>query len=195
MCRRGVRRQPDRDRRESSAAVDPAEVDVKLAALLLVILGAAAAASSAAAATTASPKLTVTDVGPAHDANHVEFRGAAAGAFDPRHWADAARLHFVPDLRSPLLEPRDAGEFRNIYAPSVVRAGDGWHVYYGGWDGERTGNDRIYCVDADRDFFAIAHRRTVIEHGDFQHVCNVSVTRAANGRGRGFAMACTAFPA
>jgi hypothetical protein len=102
-------------------------------------------------------------------------------------------LHFIPTVRSPLRAPRDAGTFRNIYAPSIVRADDGWHVYYGGWDGERTGNDRIYRVDADRDFLAFTDRRTVIEHGDFQHVCNVSVTHAA--RGRGFAMACTAYPA
>jgi hypothetical protein len=142
----------------------------------------------------AGPKLAVTDVGVAHDAKHVEFRGVAAGAFHPGHWKDgASRLHFVPDMRSPLLAPRDAGKFRNIYAPSVVRAGDGWHVYFGGWDGERTGNDRIYRVDADRDFLTFANRRTVVEHGDFQHVCNVSVTPAA--RGRGFAMACTAYPA
>ena len=141
------------------------------------------------------PLLAVTDVGAAHDANHVEFRGVAAGAFDPRQWADVGALHFVPDARSPLLAPRDGGRFRNIYAPSIVRAaeGDGWHVYYGGWDGERTGNDRIYRVDADRDFLALTDRRTVIEHGDFQHVCNVSVTPA--GKGRGFAMACTAYPA
>ena len=154
---------------------------MRLCVLILLVLVAA------------GPRLTVTDVGAAHDARHVEFRGVAAGAFDPRHWDDAGLLHFVPDVRSPLLAPREGGKFRNIYAPSVVRVGDGWHVYYGGWDGEPTGNDRIYRVDADREFLAFENRRTVIEHGDFQHLCNVNVTPAA--RGRGFAMACTAYPA
>jgi len=160
---------------------------MKLAAFLVLL------ASLASTAAAQPPKLVVTDVGVAYDAKHVEFRGVAGGAFDPRHWKDGPP-HFVPDVRSPLLAPGDgAGRFRNIYAPSVVRVGDGWHVYYGGWDGERTGNDRIYRIEADREFITLANRRTVIEHGDFQHVCNVSVTPAIGGPG--FTMACTAYPA
>jgi hypothetical protein len=132
--------------------------------------------------------LIVRDVGEAYDAKHVEFRGVAAGDFDPRLCENAA-LHFVPDVRSPWLEPRD-GKFRNIYAPSVVQTKSGWRVYYGGWDGVATGNDRIYAADVDADFLNATHRRTVIEHGVFQHVCNVSVTPSD----RGLAMACTAYP-
>ncbi|MEA2709760.1 MAG: hypothetical protein QOF78_2361 [Phycisphaerales bacterium] len=140
----------------------------------------------------AQPKLLVEDVGEAFDGKHVEFRGVAAGEFDPRIWEKNAP-HFVPDVRAPLLEPRP-GNFRNIYAPSIVPHGGGWRIFYGGWDGVASGNDRIYAADVDRDFLRITDRRTVIEHGVFQHVCNVSVVAAAGGRGRGLAMACTAYP-
>ena len=128
------------------------------------------------------------DVGEGYDAAHVEFRGVAAGAFDPHLWENAAP-QFVLDARSPWLEPRE-GNFRNIYAPSVVQTKTGWRVYYGGWDGVVTGNDRIYAADVDPDFLNVTHRRTVIEHGVFRHVCNVSVTPCD----RGLAMACTAYP-
>jgi hypothetical protein len=132
--------------------------------------------------------LIVTDVGEAHDAGHVEIRGVAAGKLEPKLWKTAAP-HLVPDIRSPLLEPRD-GKFRNIYAPSIIQTKTGWRIYYGGWDGTPTGNDRIYAADVDADFLNLTNRRTVIEHGVFQHVCNVSVAPA----GRGLAMACTAYP-
>jgi hypothetical protein len=95
----------------------------------------------------------------------------------------------VPEIRAPLLSPRE-GRFRNIYAPSIVRRVDGWRVFYGGWDGTDSGNDRIYAVDADADFTHFENRRTVIEHGEFQHVCNVNVARTDDG----YAMACTAYP-
>jgi hypothetical protein len=123
-------------------------------------------------------------------AGGTEFRGVAAGAFDPKLWT-AGELHFVPDGRHPMIEPR-AGSFRNIYAPSVVQlpAGNGWRLFYGAWDGVPTGNDRIYSVDT-RDFLTFDNRRTVIEHGAFQHVCNVSGIRLADGA---YAMTCTGYP-
>jgi hypothetical protein len=134
--------------------------------------------------------LVVTDVGEAHDPSHVEFRGVAAGPFDPAIW-EKGPPHLVPDARSPLLAPRDdAGKFRNIYAPSVIARGDGWRIFFGGWDGAESGNDRIYSVDADAHFATFTNRRTVIGHGLFQHVCNVSVAKTPDG----FAMACTAYP-
>jgi hypothetical protein len=134
------------------------------------------------------PKLTLDDVGAASDSEHVEFRGVAADHFDSAMW-DKATLHFVPDIRSPLLAPRD-GKFRNIYAPSVIRLGDRWRVFFGGWDGSDSGNDCIYSIDADADFLKFDHRRTVIDHGDFRHVCNVNVVPTPLG----YTMACTAFP-
>src|ERR1035438_6515538 len=71
---------------------------------------------------------------------YLEIAGVEAGAFNPRIW-QAGALNIIPDLRSPLLEPRE-GRFRNIYAPSAVETPDGYRVFYGAWDGVPTGNDR-----------------------------------------------------
>jgi hypothetical protein len=145
-------------------------------------------------------RLAITDVGPAADAATIEFRGVGAGPFDPAAWQTGS-LHFVRDVRRPLIAPRD-GKFRNVYAPSVVRTASGWAVFYGGWDGTAPGNDRIYRRDADAEFLSIGDGRTVIEHGAFQHVCNVNVARATttadvgrrSGDGPAWAMMCTAYP-
>src|SRR5690348_10305562 len=87
--------------------------------------------------------ITVTDVGEAAPGT-IEIRGVGADEFNPEIWRDRT-LHFVPDARSPILSPRE-GKFRNIYAPSIVEAKDGWRIFYGGWDGVPTGNDRIYTA-------------------------------------------------
>ena len=126
--------------------------------------------------------------GPTVAPGTIELRGVGAGPFDPAIW-DAGKLHLLPDVRSPLLDPRD-GKFRNIYAPSIVQTESGWDVYYGAWDGVATGNDRIYRVSTP-DFLTFGDRRTVIEHGVFQHVCNVSAARLPNGS---LAMLCTTYP-
>ena len=139
-------------------------------------------------ATLARAGLSVRDVGPAADPATIEVRGVAAGAFDPAIWL-SAKLHFVRDVRSPLLEPRE-GKFRNIYAPSGVQTQSGWAIFYGGWDGTPSGNDRIYRADT-ADFLTFSNRHNVIEHGDFEHVCNVNVSRDETG---GWAMMCTAYP-
>jgi len=121
-------------------------------------------------------------------ADAIEIHGVGAGPFDPALW-QAGKLHLLPDARSPLLEPRE-GKFRNVYAPSVVQTRGGCDVYFGGWDGAATGNDRIYRVST-RDFLSFSDRRTVIEHGAFQHVCNVSADRLADGA---LALLCTTYP-
>lgn len=119
---------------------------------------------------------------------YVEIQGVAAGAFRPEFWGRNT-LHWLPDQISPLIEPRE-GAFRNIYAPSVVETPQGWRVFYGAWDGVDTGNDRIYSAMT-RDFRKFDSRHTVIEHGDFVHVCNVNAIRNADGS---FAMVATAYP-
>jgi hypothetical protein len=134
----------------------------------------------------------------AHDVRHtgtsatpgtVELRGLSAGAFNPSNW-DAANLHFLPDQRSPLLEPLP-GPFRNIYAPSIVPLPDGtYRIFYGGWDGAPTGNDRIYSI-LTKDFIHFHGRRLIIDHGPFQHLCNVS---AVLNPDLSFTLLCTAYP-
>lgn len=121
-------------------------------------------------------------------AGQVEIRGVAAGAFNPELW-DEGTLHFVPDMRSPLIEPLP-GNCRNIYAPTAVQVEGGWRIYYGAWDGIPTGNDCIYTM-LTPDFRGFTDRHMVIHHGAFQHVCNVNALRLDDGS---FAMVCTAYP-
>ncbi len=118
----------------------------------------------------------------------VELRGVAAGPFDAAMW-ETGKLHFLPDQRHPLIAPRP-GAFRNIYAPSPVQVEDGWRVFYGAWDGVPTGNDQIYSANT-KDFLTFSDRHTVIEHGPFQHVCNVNALRLPGGE---FSLICTAYP-
>lgn len=118
-----------------------------------------------------------------------ELRGVSAGVFHEPDWAEG-NLHFVSDLRYPLLAPSLSGGFRNIYAPSAVETLQGWKLFYGGWDGSPTPNDRIYTVDTG-DFLSFEGRRNVIDHGPFVHVCNVN---ALSEDGVGVEMVCTSYP-
>jgi hypothetical protein len=131
---------------------------------------------------------TLTATGETTDAGFIEITGVEAGEFNPAIW-QAGTLNLLSDIRSPLVEPLP-GKFRNIYAPSIVETREGWRVFYGAWDGVATGNDRIYSV-VTRDFLSFSQRHTVIEHGLFQHVCNVSAVPTSPG---GFALLCTAYP-
>lgn len=119
---------------------------------------------------------------------YAEITGVRAGAFDAEAWT-AGPPNLVPDIRRPLMEPRE-GTCRNIYAPSAVETAGGWRVFYGAWDGVPTCNDRIYSA-LTKDFLQFTDRHTVIEHGPFQHVCNVNAIRLPDGAWR---MLCTAYP-
>lgn len=130
----------------------------------------------------------LTPTGETTEPGFVEISGVEAGEFDPATW-QAGTLNLLPDVRSPLIQPL-AGKWRNIYAPSIVEAREGWRVFFGAWDGVATGNDRIYSV-VTKDFLSFNERHTVIEHGLFQHVCNVSAVPTAAG---GYALLCTAYP-
>jgi hypothetical protein len=121
-------------------------------------------------------------------AGQVEIVGVGAGAFDAARWAKNPP-NFVADLRSPMIEPLP-GKFRNIYAPSAVETPDGWRIFYGAWDGQDDPHDRIYSLET-ADFLTFRHREKIIEHGAFDHVCNVSAVRNPDGS---FEILCTAFP-
>lgn len=119
----------------------------------------------------------------------IEIHGVGAGDFDAKLW-QGGKLNLVPDGRSPLIAPRLRGLMRNIYAPSIVDLGDSWRVFYGAWDGVDTGNDRTYSLTTS-DFVDFGPRQTVIEHGVFEHVCNVNALRLPDGSYR---LMCTAYP-
>lgn len=137
----------------------------------------------------ANDKINIRLIGGQAELGTIEIWGVGAGPFRRELW-ESSKLNFVPDIRSPLIAPRLRGLSRNIYAPSIVQMQDGWRVFYGAWDGTDTGNDRIYSLTT-RDFVDFSDRQTVIEHGVFQHVCNVNAFKLPDGSYR---LMCTAYP-
>jgi hypothetical protein len=120
---------------------------------------------------------------------YVEVDGVDAAAFDPGLW-QAGHLNLLPDHRSPFLSPL-SGTWRNIYAPSSVETPAGYRLFYGGWDGVATGNDRIYSLDADFQFQNFANRHWVVVPGTYIHVNNVNALRFDDGS---FVMNATLYP-
>jgi hypothetical protein len=137
----------------------------------------------------ADPQPVVTPVPGQAPLGTVEIHGVKAGPFTPAHW-EAHTLHWMADMRWPLLVPRQGGVFRNIYAPSVVETPDGWRLFYGAWDGIDTGNDQIYSI-LTRDFIDFYDRSTVIANGEFIHACNVNALRYEDGS---YELVCTVYP-
>jgi hypothetical protein len=130
-----------------------------------------------------APKPGVRDVGGVEGGQAplgcVEIQGVSAGPFNPKLW-EKNELHWVPDVRMPLLAPRMGGVFRNIYAPSAVEDGEGWRFFYAAWDGIESGTDRVYSATTP-DFVDFYDRRTIIHNGEFTHVSNVNVQRLEDG--------------
>lgn len=109
----------------------------------------------------------------------VEIQGVSAGAFNPALW-EKNQLHWVTDVRRPVLAPRMGGVFRNIYAPSAIEEGAGWRFFYSAWDGIESGNDRVYSSTTP-DFIDFYDRRTIIHNGVFVHISNINVQKLENG--------------
>jgi hypothetical protein len=108
----------------------------------------------------------------------VEIQGASAGPFNPLSWQQDT-LNWVLDTRMPMLAPQP-GPFQNIYSPWPLEQANGWRMFYGGWDGTATSNDRVYSVTTS-DFLSFGGRQLVIDHGDFLHVNNENVTQLPDG--------------
>ncbi len=123
-----------------------------------------------------------------HLGQYAEVRGLHAGAFQPSDW-QAGTLNWLFEQRAPLIEPA-AGRYRNIYAPTLIPERGGYRIYYGGWDGVPTPNDRVY-TQWTPDFRRFEGRRLIIDHGAFIHVNNCSALRIPSGAYR---MMCTAYP-
>lgn len=137
----------------------------------------------------AAPPLKVALATNTAPAGWVAVLGVEAGEFNPRIW-QAGTLNFVPDLRSPLLAPRE-GKFRNIYAPSAVETPGGYRLFYGAWDGVPSGNDCIYSATTDAGFEGFADRHAIIVPGAYIHVCNVNALGFGDGS---FALFATVYP-
>ena len=118
----------------------------------------------------------------------IEIQGLSAGLFNPIEWQQNT-LNWLPDVRSPMLAPLP-GAWQNIYSPWPLEQADGWRLFYGGWDGTDTPNDRVYSLTTP-DFLSFGTHTLVIDHGQFQHVNNVNVTQLPDGS---MHMICTVFP-
>jgi hypothetical protein len=111
-------------------------------------------------------------------AGTVEIQGVSAGPFNPLSWQEDT-LNWVPDVRMPMLSAL-AGAFQNIYSPWPLEQASGWLLFYGGWDGSSTSNDRVYQVPSP-DFLSFGDRILVIDHGAFLHVNNENVVQLPDG--------------
>jgi len=112
-------------------------------------------------------------------ANVVEVQAVGAGPFNAAYWQNDA-LNWVPDVREPMLSAQKTSPYQNIYAPWPLEQPGGWRLFYGGWDGSDTPNDRVYSVTT-TDFLAFYDRQLVIDYGAFQNVNNVNVQQIPDG--------------
>ena len=112
-------------------------------------------------------------------AGTAEIQGLTAGSFNPTSW-EQNTLNWVPDVRMPMFVSLTDGPWQNIYAPWALEQSTGWRMFYGGWDGTATSNDRVYSATTS-DFLSFNNRTLVIDHGDFLHVNNANVTQLADG--------------
>jgi hypothetical protein len=120
-------------------------------------------------------------------AGTIEVQGISAGAFNPTYWVGNT-LNWVPDVRVPMFAALTTSPNQNIYAPWALEQPAGWRMFYGGWDGTATPNDRVYSVTTS-DFLSFDNRTLVIDHGAFEHVNNVNVQELPDGS---LHMMCTA---
>jgi hypothetical protein len=111
-------------------------------------------------------------------ADVIEIQGVSAGPFSPTEWQNNT-LNWVPDVRDPMLAPQP-GPNQDIYSPWALEQASGWRMFYGGWDGSDSPNDRVYSVTTS-DFLSFENRVLVIDHGVFQHVNNVNVHQIPDG--------------
>lgn len=109
----------------------------------------------------------------------IEIRGLSAGDFNPRYWRQNT-LNWVADVREPMFTSLTTSPYQNIYSPFPLEQSGGWRMFYGGWDGSDTPNDRIYSVTT-ADFLIFNNRMLVIDHGAFQHVNDVNVQQLPDG--------------
>jgi len=113
------------------------------------------------------------------NADTLEIQGLSAGDFTPAYWQNNT-LNWVPDVREPMFVALDTSPYQNIYAPWPLEQPNGWRLFYGGWDGSDTPNDRVYSTTTS-DFLSFGSRILVIDHGAFQHVNNVNVQQLPDG--------------
>jgi hypothetical protein len=104
-----------------------------------------------------------------------QIQGVGSNAFNPNKLS-----HWDYDDRGIVINP-NGGTYRNIYAPQAVpQGGTFWNVYFGGWDGSNSQNDRVYLTTTADNFNSIGAHATMIDHGQYIHANNESVVKLAS---------------
>lgn len=90
-------------------------------------------------------------------------------------------VNWVFDDRGVVIPPLDGG-FQNTYAPTTVQTSPGhWNIYFGGWDGSASNNDRISMTTTADDFTTFGPHALVVDNGVFVHVNNACVVHPTSG--------------
>lgn len=109
--------------------------------------------------------------------SRLEFDGRGGGGLSIAGVALPGGVMARPDAANPIL----AG--KNLYAPDLVRNGESWNLYYGGWRDEADRNDRIYAAVCAGPSPAgpWAGREVIIDRGPYLHVNDPSVQKRGPG--------------
>lgn len=122
------------------------------------------------------------------DFEHFKFNGndgsalvnriynAGSGTFNP-----SKLTNWTEDERYPLIYANVNYTLQNIYAPSIVKNGIAWNIYYGGWDAVTQQQDNIYVTVTLDNFSTFGTHTKIIDHGAMVHVNNESVFKKPNG--------------
>lgn len=94
-----------------------------------------------------------------------EFRSSERLVTDPYN------AFFVPYRDNPVIDGY------NLYAPSPVKSGDGWTVYYGGWRTSKDLNDEIYVSSTGDGTLGSGWTPPlkIVEHGIYVHANDPSI--------------------
>jgi len=112
-----------------------------------------------------------------------EIRNVGSDSFDPNKlnvW------HY--DIRKPLMDNMSAP---NYYSPSIVKNGDVWNIYYGGFDYANFLKDNIYLTASADNFLTFKGKAHVISNVQYEHANNCSVIKEGDNDWK---MLYTAYP-
>ena len=103
--------------------------------------------------------------------NENEIRNVGSDGFDPNKFSN---WNF--EYRKPFIAANSGGN-SNIYAPTLVKNGGAWNVFFGGWDGTTDFHDRISLTVTGDDFLTFGSHALVINSGIMDHVNNGSALK------------------
>ena len=88
----------------------------------------------------------------------------AAGGVAPFTWTISSGN--LPHSLTFAANAIDSATITGTYSPWPLEQANAWRLFYGGWDGTATPNDRVYSVTTS-DFLSFENRVLVIDHRPF----------------------------